>query len=79
MISERHRGPDLRGEQAEPREELRVGCPVCGRSRVYTQRGARRREQQAGKTDPPRETVRGVKGCFFNAPEGKKKVRCFCF
>lgn len=63
MISEQHRGPDLRGEQAEPREELRVGCPVIGRSRVYTQRVTRRREQQAGKPDLFRGKRSGVQGC----------------
>lgn len=50
VISERHRGPDLRGEQAEPREELRVGCPVSGRSRVYTQR-ERAPSRAAGRKD----------------------------
>lgn len=54
MISERHRGPDLRGEQAEPREELRVGCPVTGQSRVYTQ----------GGHAPPPEAVEGEKRIF---------------
>lgn len=81
MISERHRGPDLRGEQAEPREEPRVGCPVSGRSRVYTQRCARHREKQAGTRDLARGTARGVKGlCFLTSRRTKtaEKVGCFC-
>lgn len=71
MISERHRGPNLRGEQAEQREELRVGCPVTGQSRVSTQRGHAPPPEPVGgeKADLPRGQRSGVHGC------GKVEIR----